>query len=84
VFTCNYLLIISSIWLVSGFYFIESNLLWVKYSCYGISQLHCKKQLSPFPLTVLYKVPDIVPVIPSRDISRMLDLMLASPLVESP
>ncbi len=79
---------ISSIYLsTSGLDIIESNLLWVKYSCYGISQLHCKKQLSPFPLTVLYKVPDIVPVkpvIPVRDISRVLDLMLASPLVESP
>jgi hypothetical protein len=35
-------------------------------------------------LTVLYKVPDKVPVIPSRDIFRVLDIVLASPLIESP
>jgi hypothetical protein len=76
------MLFISSIYLsTSSIYNIESNLLWVKYSCYGISQLHCK---SPFPLTVLYRVSDIVPVIPSRDISRVLDIVLASSLMEFP
>jgi hypothetical protein len=35
-------------------------------------------------LTVLYKVPDIESVIPLRDIIRVLDTVLASPLVESP
>ncbi len=42
------------------------------------------KQPSPFLLTVLYKVPDIESVIPSGDIFRVLDIVLASPLVESP
>ncbi len=34
-------------------------------------------------LTVLYKVPDIKSVIPSRDFIRVLDIVLASPLIES-
>jgi hypothetical protein len=55
----------------------------VKYICYGILQLHCIKQPSPFLLTVLYKVLDIESVIPSRDIIRVLDMVLASPLIES-
>ncbi len=58
--------------------------MWVKYSCYGILQLLCIKQPSPFLLTVLYKVPDIESVIPSRYIFRVMDIVLASPLIESP